>query len=828
MSGTARWRRSTGGTLAALGALTLALTSGLSPGALAAGPRDADRLGGVVRGQVDADVLAPGGKVLGHLRASVAASGKGHGVFDRRADGTVGRELADRVVGVTARRTARGATLVVRGHRGLRLRLALSADGELRGTGRIGRQRVHVAGEGGEQLPHLRRDMKMLVVGRPAGEGYEALKKLYRPVRYRPGRHTRTRLRENRDHLHGYAALVLGKDVHPRQARFHELLHRFFGTGKWVIAAPGSSEALASLADLHGHTAENAEVFPAVAMRASGPQGGLDTTRSLVRYPQPAGGAVHLRSKADHAKAATRRARWFRRSLLDWGRAHHEAPDGAEEKAGTGKAGKPEKTEKTGARTARAGRPVARAAQQLGDSYTTAQIKLAVGWSHEVVVGSPQNLARNTLCEQDTKYVGANVWCPGNPLFSAEHYKPEAVSTAGIAKSCTVGMSYGHRMLPIQQMKYFDGLIDQGIVSPSGPLRGERWTTEPFRWNPYVGIGDGSESFMRGLHMGFEGWQASLCPQDIQQTMLLQGNDYYNAMYDPSIGYHTIAVRTDPAVSASMSGVLASTGANGRIRACHTSCGNQLLRETAWFLGAYKHKLSLSGPQLDPLSFEYSASNSFPQKAIDYDSEGTSQSRTIDFNVGVFGESGTLSAGVSFTQSVSAEHTIPNWVATPVPGRREVTQGWTTNRPTPWAVMQAHQWPFTTGEQWGEVGTTYVPPANAPWDLNPLNIGDFNPQSIATWTGKETWGPVNVASSRTVSMVDHFSHVDLRVDPGFARLSDGFAVQDFTFADEVNAITPNTKSPKGPGINLCDPIVASTKYSFDPTKCNNPAPPAPR
>jgi hypothetical protein len=769
---------------AALVALVATACSSTLPDAAST---DATRPPSTVEGSIDADVLDDSGRVLGHLRASVVDA-DGSGTF-RAAPGT---DASAQVVAVHAD----GGSLSVIGQHGLRLQASID-DGRLTGEGQLDSTSVRVRGAGGEQHPDISEGMRMLVVGEPSGEGYDALRELFEPIAYDADAHSRAELLDDREHFHGYAAIVFGPDVDPDALRTHELLHAFYGTGKWVVIAPATTDAQAVLNDLHSYSPGRPSA--ALAVRATGGRGGHDNVRPTVSYPQPpvevtigdhVSGA-HL-SPAEEDALAQQRAEWFGDQLLKFGRA-----DMASANPG-------------GPRALRNALTGAAGSVNFSLPPTAAAIEIAVPYHHTfTLTGSANGAVHAALAEPCGYDQKANTaWCPGSQRYQQAGADPLA--------ACGGFLAAGYQMV--------DGELVQALSgNPSPPpeeyhpdLSGtpnhklERppyWST--FNMNP------------PGMKYG-----PSQCPKNLTQTGSVQGNDYYYAIFEPGFKQHTLVVLTDPTVNASDTSSLAIDNAtNGtyvEVLANPDEGASHIvhvrdLKETMLYLGAYKHKIdiksgldpSTSDGQLTDLVFEYSGNKSFPTQTIEFTTETSSHSYTQDFNVGMFGDMAMGGYSQSVTESASVSVAVPNWKVSALADQRQVTYEWTTNRPLQWETIAANNMMnYTRGQPERDTGSIDGAPVIANWDLNDLNRSGFIPTSLTVWQGAETFGRFEISSQRTVHLVDHFSYFS----PSKRGAKEAFWVTPITFDDTPDMVTPVTKDPVGAGINLCDPHVRAPDF----------------
>jgi hypothetical protein len=719
--------------------------------------------GRAVAGGLDADVRTASGRLLGHLHGDVARSGKGFATF-RAAPG---RRLAGDPVALVGGRSrgARGS-LSARGHT-LRLRLRVHRSGAVSGRGTLEGKRVRVSGVGRERLPRLRRGLRMLVVGKPRGEGYATLKRYFRPVPYRPATHTRRSLLRDRRRFHSFGALVFGRDVAAHEVRAHELLRSFYGAGKWVIAAPASAEMHAALGQVHPHVERRPA--PAVAVRAAGPPGGHRSVKTTLRYPT----ALPHRSARQRRASARRRADWFLGELSRFARPHvrsaQRLPDN----------------------TARA------AAAQVQDSqstivgfnppYNATLIQIRVPYYHEFAVSGPQNYAQYKPCgwNQATD----NAWCTNTSYWQSQTREAQVErQQRGLPDlgdkfaGCQWFLDNGYYMID-----------EETVLGVTGSLNDSGAYT--VKW------GDFDWAFIQGGSFGDH------CPDAKGQTGNIQGNDYYYFLYDPETTSHTVIAASDPTISASIDGTLAHEDAfngSGRIywrpdpfKPVEYEWSGRFLYEHAWFLGAYEHELTLSaGPQVTEESFEYASQKSAPSKQITFTGQNRSESTNLSWNVGVFDTSFTGGYGKSQGMASSITVEVPDWEISPLPGSRTVTYKWTTNTgndgtPLPWSTI--------TGGGGG------------PFTLNDLNKADFGPAEVTTWTGDQTWGLLNMASTRTLHLVDHYSRYD-----GRGGIEDRFATKELAYGDNPDQIVPVTTNPAGAGLDLCDPNVMAPPFK---TQC---------
>jgi hypothetical protein len=734
-------------------------------------------------GSVDADVLDDGGRVLGHLRASIVGTA-GSGVFRpaHAADAT------GQVVTVDAA----GSQLQVAGAHGLRLRASIDGDGDLSGTGQLDAQRVTMRGVAGEEHPHLAEGMKMLVVGRPTGEGYEALLQLYEPVPYDPEDHSRAALLEDRERFHGYAAIVFGEEVDPDAIGTHELLHAFYGTGKWVIVAPGTTASQAVLGDLHSYAP--ARPSAALAVRSTGPKGGVDNVRPVVSYPAP---PVHLSSTGEDARPlltaeqlaelAQDRADWFRQELVTMGRAHMSDANPDAPLTGFGRSLR---------------RQGADGSVSFNLPVNAAAIQIAVSYKHQFsLTGSANAALYDALvdpCGYDQKTDTA--WCR-----NSQHYQQAATPGGDVTAACRGFLAQGKQIVEGPLVRQWSGSPDPPpeeyhpdlSQTPDHKLKRPNGLTT-FNQNP------------NGMKHG-----PSQCIEVKTQTGMIQGRDYYYAILEPGTGSHTLVVLTDPTINASNAvggapvldqatngtyvEVIDQTGPFNPADIVHV----RELKETMLFLGAYEHKLGIdANPRLTDTMFEYSGSKSYPNQGITYQAESKGETKTQSISVGVFGDMSTGSYGTSVSESASVTIDVPSWSIVPNPRDREITYSWLTNEPLPWATV--------LGNNMAGFGSSGIElDVSASWELNPLNKQDFSPSTLTVWSGQQTYGALPISSTRTLFLVDHFSYFS----PSKRGTKEAFWISSVSFDDNPNQTTPVTKDPVGPGINLCDPLVRAKDFA---------------
>ena len=741
----------------------------VAPATAAEGGRALPR---TVSGHLDAVVTTASGRTVGHLSAGVLRSGRGAGQFRHHSGGAGASEL----VHFRARRAGAGARIVVDRHRALRLDLRIVRGGRVHGAGRVGGTRVRVRGVAGEKLEHVRRGHDMLVIGRPSGPAYAALRKLLRPVRFRQADHGGHELLRDREDLHDFGALVLGAGVKADDARVQAVLHRFFGTGKWVVAAPGSAALRTSLSDLHGTPFEG-DTRRGIAVRTTGAEGTTSNVRPLVRFPAAPGG--RLTATQSRAVAASQ-ARWFRSQLLAHGRAHDGIPQDRRRRA----------------------RAAAVSSVSFTPPFNASVIEVRVPYQQHFTMSDSQVHRKLPVCGQsvDGQPDQFVTQCPGTGW-------PASISNPRYptADACETFLRQGKRVLPWASLQW-------ASQHPSGTLvEGQ----EPeYRVNGNIG--------QRGLQMagfpaGFEGWHGNTCPEAGSQVGVLEGADYFYGIADTT-GAHTVVVLTEPTVTAAVPdvppGKLFKSGeANGVMRACAFSCGDHPLRETAWYLGSYDHRISLSGEHLDSSSLQYDNSMSFPRQRATFDEAGVGLSGSTSFSFGVFGAAGTGTIVGRRTATAEVAVDVPSWRMELDIGTRDVARRFVTNAPVPWETIQAHLAPAQAAT-WTSLNAPLPGPANAPFTLNGPNVRDFAPAALAVWTGARTFGPVSMTSTHTLGMVDHFTRLDLQPPHGY--FPDAFAVeqQQFSLSPDASRPTANGNDPRtfGTGLNFCDPHVRDPDF----------------
>jgi hypothetical protein len=679
-------------------------------------------------GAIDADLRSTSGRLVGHLHGHVDGSGRGMGMF-RPANG---RGLQAEIVALRARATgAARASLRGRG-RGLRLAARIDRGAELEGGARLRGQRLRVSGAARERLPRLRRGMRMLVVGHPRGQGYRTLKRYFRPVRYRRGAHTRRQLLRARGAFHSFGALAFGPDVRPGQLRAHGLLRSFYGAGKWVIAAPASRAAHRALGAVHPHTHRRAA--PAVAVRSLGAEGDHHAVTPTLVYPRAATGS---RGAAGGRTSARRRAEWYVSQLRRFSKPHMRT-----------------------ARRATAAQRAQASGVDFALPYNAAAIEIVVPYYHEFTMTGAQNVARYKPCGWNT--TTWNAWC-ADTYFYRDQYPTKS-------RACHGFLDRGYR------------IIDEDTVhSVTNTKNGDGAYTVEF---PH---------FRTAFVQDWQQW-GDWCPEVGSQTGNIQGNDYYYAIFDKTTLSHTLVVLSDPTISAAIDSQLFRNNfknGSGHILVYGQpgySVNKFDLTETAWFLGAYTHSLTLSGgPQVTDTSFEYSGTKSFPQNQISFSGQSTGVSTSQSFNIGIFDTSFTGGYGESVSKSAGVSINVPSWDVSPAPGHRTVTYNWTTNDPVSWATI--------TGG------------AGGPFAVNKLSVADFSPSTLSVWSGRQTWGKISLANQRILHLVDHWSRYN-----GNGAIEDGFAVTDVGYGDNPDDVTPVTENPAGPGINLCDPKVRAPDF----------------
>ncbi|MEZ5098529.1 MAG: hypothetical protein R3C15_01705 [Thermoleophilia bacterium] len=743
-------------------AFAVAVCCALLAAPLASGASSA-KLASLVRGGVDLDVMSASGVLLGTVRGSIAASGKGVGGFRPAA----GKRRADVVVVLRGSLQGPSARLALRG-RGLTGSVRVAPDGTAAGAGKLGGARVSLAGVVSDDRPDIARGMKLLVVGTPSGEAWDALKKAFEPVSYRRFVHTRQALLEDRDGFHEFAGIVFGRGLSAKKIAAHPLLHTFVNGGKWVIVAPATEARLNGLAGVHPYDPNRPAA--AVAVRSVGPEGDHDRVKPTVIYPEA--GVTHratgtralsVSSTGEPKARVEGRQKWFIAQLEQLGKAAMRT-----------------------ARTTSGARTQA-SSSQFSLPYNAAAIEIAVPFRHEFTVSGAYNLVNFTFCAWNEG--DDNTWCP-DTWFYKQFAGPNQNDTS---VACNYFRPTNYLLLARDSAHAVYTVSDPHGLNSDGAYT----------------VRD-SSAFHHSLDDESPAWvltNSDNCPSDGAQTGIIQGTDTYFAIYDPGLDQHTLIVTTDPTVSAAENGQLWRNNANngtGHLWGdycldpiCDTPAlgpyAQQGMKETAWILAAYAHTLSLSGPQVGALNFEYSGAQSFPQSAISVADLTSGKSDTTSVSVGIFGDQGTITYSDSQTVDSSVSVQAPNWQVAPTPQGGEITYMWTTEQdgnsdPLSFATMQT-----TPG---GGLGASFVP--------NDLNIADFNPASVTVWSGAATYGPVSVSSTRTLYMADHF----VWWSQSNHKLEDYFTMTPVPFNnDNPNATTPKQKNPVGPGINLCDGAV---------------------
>lgn len=395
--------------------------------------------------------------------------------------------------------------------------------------------------------------------------------------------------------------------------------------------------------------------------------------------------------------------------------------------------------------------------------YNAAAIVIAVPYYHDFTINTEQNSLRSEPCGWNQTTWKA--WCSNTQYW-------QQAAGGDIAGTCNWFLDHGYDVI-------------DGPTVRSTFQTGDGTSGYDVHWNDF------NYGFVQAKSAG------DYCPNVRSQTGNIQGVDYYYAIYEPVTRSHTLVVLTDPTISASSAsqGKLAQDGWNGsgRLETLH-ACGDcnpfytwdgKFLDEDAFFLGAYQEKIALSAPQVTNKSFEYSGNQSFPNNQITFSNQDSSRSTTASISVGVFGSDGTVNYGQSVTESAAVTVEVPDWQVSPTPGSRAITYDWTTNTPLSWSTITS-----------GGGGPFH--------QLNNLNKSDFSPTSLTVWTGADTYGKISVNNTRQIQLVDHYS-----VDEGNGVIGNKFHITTLTYDDNPDSIIPDTKNPLGPGINLCDPAVAS-------------------
>jgi hypothetical protein len=754
----------TGWSLAALiSGLALAV-SDVSARPLGAPPQAAAAARSLAGG-LDADVRARnGGRLLGHLHGHLRASGRGVAVFTPAPRRLLPGDRLDVRAGARgARRTSMRA-----GGSFLRLSFAAARDGTVRGRGRLlGRsrlkgRRVRIAGVAGDRIPHLRKGLRMLVVGRPRGEGYKTLKRHFRPVRYR-AHHTRRYFLKRRRAFHSFGALIYGGHLGRRRIAEHRLLRAFYGAGKWVIAAPAPLRAHRAVGEVHPYVASRPA--PALAVRQVGPEGEARRVKATVPYPEPGLRRGPVRPNArQRRESAQNRAEFFLSQLRRMAAPHMATA----QRPGAG--GRDRKGD------------VARAAQLSKSTFSlppsAAAIEIMVPVYHEWTMSATYNVKQSKPCGwNQTTW---NAWCE-------DTYYWQQVGNGDKAAACQWFMDNGYHILD-------QDTVMRNAVGGGKNSQGAYTVYDTQALAPYL---------RQAATWGDE------CPKNRPQTGNIQGTDYYFGIFEgPAAPAHTIVAASDLTVSATnppkdqnQAPRLTFQGDyNGRGRRYYWArrptqydpgdfkWDGVFPKETAWFLGAYDNTFTLTGANVGTSQFEYQHDQSVPGNIVDQTTKTTGDSFTTSFNIGIFDDVITGGYGESRTKDASTTITIPSWKVIPAPGGRTITYNWRTNAPVSWDTIAAG--------------------GGGPHDLNPMNITDMAPSSITSWSGAPTWGKVSITVERTVHLIDHSSYFDR----GSASIVDGgYHDTPLRFADGPDDVVPSTAAPIGSGINFCDPLVMWAK-----------------
>lgn len=761
--------------LAGAGLLTLAGASG----AVAAAPKErAAAAKRVAHGQVDADVRDTRGRLLGVLHGGVATSGKGLLTFQ----GAHGQNLPDVVVGIrTGAGKARGATLTGRAM-GTRLTLKVDAKtGDVDGKGTLDRRKVTLDGVAGETEPNLRDGMKMLVVGHPTGKAWTLLRKQFKTVRYDPDKHSRAKLLHDRYTMLSYAGIVFGDDVSASAIRRHGLLRSFYGAGKWIIEAKATAATAAALSEVHPYRL--AKGATAIAVRESGPRGDIQRVKPTIVYPATPSGTKVL-SKKRRARAATARQLWFRGQLQRFSGAHIRS-----------------------AKTAsyRAGRTLAQAGTNFSLPYGAAAIEIALPIYDSVVLEGGQNV--NAVDECGWNQTDNNAWCPDTSFFSAVGdiqseadglaFPPDGpweTDTQNRAEACKWFLANGYWMIDSRAAKAAAG----NKLDSDGAYRIDLFDLQ-----------EQQATFVRK--------PGDTCPAELSQTMVAQGDDYFYAIYDNTTDQHTVIAQTDVTASAAVGEAMAQgapvngndnpgsypngTGWYYRYEVDPLG-GNEwnsyraTNEERAYYTSRYTHTLTLTGPQITSTNqFPYLGNLSVPQEGITQSSQTNSTSVTRSFTIGIMGTDGQGMYSNAETEDASVTVDVPDWQVIVEPGERTITYDWLTNTPVPWATINGGG-----SSSWN-------------WDLNNLNVEDFNPTTLTSWQGAASWGVVNIASSRTLTGTDHYQTYD-----GASGMTDGYTSYASPFDNTPDAATPVTKgTTPAAGIDLCDSAVMAPEFKTNCT-----------
>jgi len=744
-------------TRAAAAAAALAAAALAGAGSAEAAPAPATKAARAFQGAMEVDVRTGSGKLLGHLHGHIARSGRGHATLEP----AYRRPHAGEVVVLRARSRRAGAAVRLRGLE-LHGRARIDRGGAVSGRARHDGKRVRLVGVARERLPRLRRGLRMLVVGRPRGEGYRALARYFRPVRYRRGRHRRQSFLRDRRAFHRYGALVFGPGASRRKVEAHRLLRPFYRAGKWVVVAPAPRAAQEAVGAVHAYV--HRRPAAAIAVRSAGPRGSHHLVKPTVVYPDPPTLLGARLTPVERRAAARRRSAWFLDELRKYAPPHLRPGRGVAVARAALSENRP---------AASAASSAASGTSVTGLTDKSQAIVVPVGYSHEFTLGDPENVTFYKTCGWNTTTL--NAWCPDTSLYQ-EQFRGDAV------RACQWFLSNGYR------------LVDpDAVYRATGGQKNEA----------------GAYTFHDDAPVSFQQWGGDSCPQRGNQTGRLQGSDTYYAFALPNEARHALIAVTDPSISAvdgtsTMFKKPGDSNGTGTIvqRVSSPETGLNVvttpapLRETAWFLGAYTHSLAVSGPQLGNLDFVYSEKDSLPTGQISPKTVSTGSSTSRTFDVGLFGETGTIGAGQTTSVETSVAWTIFDWEWGQRVGQRTIAYDWWTNDPISWGTI--------TGGGGG------------PWELNDLNTRTFGPSSVTTWKGPYTYGKVSVASERLLQLVDHYSQY------ANGKVSDHFAIKRLSYGASPDEVTP-AQSNVGPGIDFCDSNILVTAF-IDKCKEYHPAP----
>lgn len=755
-------------------------------------------------GDLDGDVVSGSGQVLGTLHGSVAGR-FGFAVIrpaSRRLRGSWVRLTVGTPAAFTGRaHAASGLVLLGRGAGGVRLTLALHGD-RLGGSGTAaGGLHVRVVGYGGLARPSAGSGVLLMVDAAVArGEVRAALRRVY-PFRRALGRSlTRARILADPSRLDGVAGVVVRSGSALRRLVRTGMLRTLADAHRWVVVlSPGSRDLrlLRGILPVPRLTRR----APAVALRATGVQGGSDALRVVVVFPSapsltgylkgsPGGSIARVTlTGAQRVRLRAQRIAAFARELL-----RYDAPYARPRNGGAVAAGAGPSAECTQAGTT----PVS--AVGVWSCYQVDVIE-----TNQLAVGPPGNLEPLCLFQPGVG-PGQNVvndapmYCPGTSQFQSIAGSTTATPTPGqLEQACQAALNTTpgtNWLLPLVQSTIpGKGSFDTKWMTQSTPVQAYQLGTNS-TWS-----------------------YTTPCPSLEAQTATYEIDDSYFAMYEPFASQQGVLAVTNGELtpnSANQTGGPAIPQSNGswyyQTPGNPYTVGNSAksIPETAWFPGqvltgaSYTPPAGATGQQ----AFAYQLQSSFPQNQITNTvQEQSSTESTAGWSLGINDGGPSLSwssPGESWTDATFVN--VPDWSVLPnaeyqPSGQSSVFYNWTSQSPTSWQTMQC------------TIASNNAQPCNQPFGtsaLNTLNTNAWSPSSQTAWSGAQTGGVPTATIAQQLSFVDHYSGLNTYYGSGESPTPS--PASDFfeTWQNTQSSGSTATTLFGAQELDLCDPLVTPT------------------